>query len=273
MITPDVNANRLVLAGLDWPAWSADLPRLVRGSLGRQQRGHWNTTVANAWGMLAMRAFSARFESTAVAGETSASYGREARKLGWKAGADPAPQSLAWQPAGTPITLTHTGAGAPWAMLRFQAALPLVQPVFNGIKVVRSLVPLEQAVAGTWTRGDVVRVHLEMEAQSDLGWVAIEDPVPAGASILGGGLGNESALLQRGEQRKGWAWPAFEERRFEGYRAYYRFVPKGSWSLDYTVRLNNPGTFQLPATRIEAMYAPETYGESPNAPWVVKPAP
>jgi len=50
-------------------------------------------------------------------------------------------------------------------------------------------------------------------------------------------------------------------------------VPKGSWSLDYTVRLNNPGTFQLPATRIEAMYAPETYGESPNAPWVVKPAP
>jgi alpha-2-macroglobulin len=31
------------------------------------------------------------------------------------------------------------------------------------------------------------------------------------------------------------------------------------------VRLNNPGQFLLPATRVEAMYAPEMFGESPNA--------
>jgi uncharacterized protein YfaS (alpha-2-macroglobulin family) len=47
-------------------------------------------------------------------------------------------------------------------------------------------------------------------------------------------------------------------------------VPKGSFVVEYTVRLNNPGTFRLPPTRVEAMYAPEMFGESPNADWVVR---
>ena len=33
----------------------------------------------------------------------------------------------------------------------------------------------------------------------------------------------------------------------------------------YTVRLNNVGEFALPPTRVEAMYAPEMFGELPNA--------
>ena len=41
------------------------MPRLVRGALGRMQRGRWNTTVANAWGVLALDRFSARFEADA----------------------------------------------------------------------------------------------------------------------------------------------------------------------------------------------------------------
>jgi len=39
------------------------------------------------------------------------------------------------------------------------------------------------------------------------------------------------------------------------------------------VRLNNPGTFQLPPTRVEAMYAPEMFGEIPNADVTVEPSP
>jgi uncharacterized protein YfaS (alpha-2-macroglobulin family) len=65
------------------------------------------------------------------------------------------------------------------------------------------------------------------------------------------------------------SWLAFEERRFDSFRAYYRYVPKGRWSVEYTVRLNNPGEFLLPATRVEAMYAPEMFGELPNAPLTV----
>jgi hypothetical protein len=47
-------------------------------------------------------------------------------------------------------------------------------------------------------------------------------------------------------------------------------VPKGKWIVEYTVRLNNAGEFQLPETRVEAMYAPEMFGEIPNGKVVVK---
>jgi uncharacterized protein YfaS (alpha-2-macroglobulin family) len=37
------------------------------------------------------------------------------------------------------------------------------------------------------------------------------------------------------------------------------------------MRLNNPGTFGLPPTRVEALYAPSSFGALPNAAVVVKP--
>jgi uncharacterized protein YfaS (alpha-2-macroglobulin family) len=102
-------------------------------------------------------------------------------------------------------------------------------------------------------------------------WVVVDEPVPAGASFLGTGLGGQSSVLARGESKSGSAWLAYEERRFDALRSYYRYVPKGTWSVDYTLRLNNPGTFQLPATRVEAMYAPEVMGELPNGALTVEP--
>ena len=102
-------------------------------------------------------------------------------------------------------------------------------------------------------------------------WVVVDDPIPAGATVLGRGLGGDSTLATQGEKREGCVWPAFEERTFESFRAYYRFVPKGRFVVEYTVRLNNPGAFDLPATRVEAMYAPEMFGELPNAAWTVRP--
>jgi uncharacterized protein YfaS (alpha-2-macroglobulin family) len=113
-------------------------------------------------------------------------------------------------------------------------------------------------------------VRLELEAQSDMTWVVVDDPIPAGATVLGSGLGNDSAIGTRGEKAAGWAYPAFQERTFTAFRSYYEFVPKGKWSVEYTVRVNNAGKFNLPPTRVEAMYSPEMFGVLPNAPVEVK---
>jgi uncharacterized protein YfaS (alpha-2-macroglobulin family) len=100
-------------------------------------------------------------------------------------------------------------------------------------------------------------------------WVVVDDPIPAGASILGTGLGRDSQIQSAGERERGWVWPAFKERANDGFRAYYAFVPKGKWSVEYTVRLNNAGQFTLPPTHVEAMYNPEMFGDTPNAPMTV----
>ncbi len=272
MISADSNANRMLLAVLDRPQWREDIPRLVRGALGRQKSGHWNTTVANAWGVLALDKFSAAFESVPVTGTSSVALGADTQSVSWPHPAGAPALQLPWPKGAATLDIRHSGTGAPWALVRATAALPLEKPLFTGFKVKRTLVPVEQQHPGSWTRGDVVRVHLELEAQTDATWVVVDDPIPAGATILGGSLNGQSALLRRDERRSGFAWLAYEERRFEGYRAYYRFVPAGHWSVEYTVRLNDPGTFQLPATRVEAMYAPEMLGELPNAPFTVAPS-
>jgi uncharacterized protein YfaS (alpha-2-macroglobulin family) len=40
--------------------------------------------------------------------------------------------------------------------------------------------------------------------------------------------------------------------------------------VEYTLRLNQAGKFQLPPTRVEALYAPEMFGEIPNPDWEIK---
>jgi hypothetical protein len=272
MISTDSNAVRALLELSDRGEWREDVPRLVRGALGRQQRGHWNTTVANAWGVLAIEKFSAAFESVPVTGESAIRYGTQQEAVRWPRD-DAAPDvKLPWQSGTLPLSVTHRGTGRPWAIVRATAALPLEAPLSTGFAITRTVAPVEQREPGRWSRGDVARVHLEIEAQSDMSWVVVDDPVPGGATVLGTGLGGQSQILTAGERREGWAWPAFEERRFDAFRAYYRFVPKGHFAVEYTVRFDNPGTFLLPATRVEAMYAPEMLGELPNAPLSVEAA-
>jgi len=270
MISPDLNANRVVLSLLNELDWASDLPRMARGALERRQRGHWNTTVANAWGVLAMAKFSARFEVQPVNGTTSATLAGRTSAQTWPQTKDIGPLNFPWPNEKEKLSLTHEGTGKPWITMTSHAAIPLKSMLSTGYRIERSVTPIEQKISGVWSRGDVARVKLTMEAQSDMTWVVVNDPVPAGASIIGSGLGRDSQLLAQGEKRTGYAWPAFEERRFDGFRAYYDYVPKGKWTVEYTIRLNNPGTFSLPATRVEAMYAPEMFGELPNGTMTVK---
>lgn len=272
MINTDVNANRALLSFLDEPSWQPDISRLVRGALGRQQRGHWSTTVSNAWGVLAMKKFSAKFESTPVSGTTSAFFvGKERFDATWSGDEKSAEKTLGWPKGSAPLNLAHSGSGKPWAIMQSLAALPLKQPLFTGYRVERKIIPVSQKTKGEWHKGDVARIHLDVDAQSDMSWVVVNDPIPSGSAILGTGLGGDSQLLTQDEKKQGWVWPAFEERTFDSFHAYYRFVPKGKFSLEYTVRLNNDGAFQLPTTRVEAMYAPEMFSELPNDKFTVMP--
>ena len=114
-----------------------------------------------------------------------------------------------------------------------------------------------------WHRGDVAQVKLEIDADADMTWVVVEDPLPPGAVVLGSGLGGDSSMLASG-LRAATRGPCSTERGFDSYRAYYRYVPKGRFTLRYNVRYNSAGTFALPPTRVEAMYAPEMHGERPH---------
>ncbi|MDH5538839.1 MAG: alpha-2-macroglobulin, partial [Rhizobacter sp.] len=265
MDSADANAARLILAVLEDPDWRDELPRMVVGSLGRQRGGAWMTTTANLWGSLALDKFSAKFESAPVTGKTLASVGGAAAEVDWGRQAEGGMMKLPWPGAAATVNVRQDGSGKPWLSMQGLAAVPLSAPLRAGYTIARSVSAVAQKDKSRWSRGDILRVRLEIEAQSDMSWVVVSDPVPGGATLLGSGLGRDSALATRGERREGSAWAAYEERSFESYRSYYEYLPRGRHVVEYTLRLNNPGRFALPPTRVEAMYAPETFGEAPNA--------
>ncbi|KVT78752.1 alpha-2-macroglobulin [Burkholderia ubonensis] len=295
MTSNETNAARLALEFAGDPAWKDEMPRVTSGLLALQQRGAWQTTTSNALGLLAVERFSRIYESTPVSGTTKVTLGGDERSIAWSsspaasatsaaaASATPATRAAAargvmlpWPRAAQPGTLSvvQNGTGRPWATIESLAAVPLRAPFAAGYRITKTVTPVSPAVKGVLTRGDVVRVRLDIDAQSDMTWVVVNDPVPAGATILGSGLGlgRDSEAATQGEKTADGAWPAFIERDFDGYRAYYDYLPKGKLSVEYTVRLNNVGTFGLPRTRVEALYAPSVYGLWPNPPMTVKPA-
>jgi uncharacterized protein YfaS (alpha-2-macroglobulin family) len=271
MISNDVNAVRAILSLLHSEKWKEDIPRMVQGALGRQIRGAWDLTIANAWGVLAMEKFSNIFESVPVTGMTRATLSRQTETVDWNASSKGKIFKLPWPAKREDLSFSHQGTGKPWLTIQSLAAIPLKEPFSSGYKIKRMVIPVEQKQKNQWSQGDIVRVRLELEAQADRTWVVVSDPIPAGSTILGAGLGRDSRLLTKEEERKGWVWPAFEERSFEAFRAYYEYVPKGKWTVEYTIRLNQAGIFQLPTTRVEALYFPEMFGEIPNKTAEVKP--
>jgi hypothetical protein len=243
----------------------------LNGTLARQQRGAWDLTVANAWGALAVEKFSQTFENTPVGGTTMASLNGSAQEVTWANTPLGSAFTFPWPAQGATLTVEHAGSGHPWVTLEARAAIPLKTPLANGYRITKELTPVAASKPGRFARGDIVHVRLTIEADRDMTWIVVNDPIPAGASHLGTGLAKDAQLPAQKQERHARTMPTFEERAFDGYRAYYEYAPKGTLSVEYTLRLNQSGRFNLPPTRVEALYAPEMFGELPNDMFEVQP--
>jgi uncharacterized protein YfaS (alpha-2-macroglobulin family) len=106
--------------------------------------------------------------------------------------------------------------------------------------------------------------------------VVLADPLPPGATVLGSGLGREATITpseraDEGARGERWPAPTFVERHPTAIHAYWERLPGGRRVFEYLMRLNQPGEFRLPPTRVEAMYQPDVHGETPNPGLAVRP--
>ena len=280
---PDSNAVRLLLAATDAPGWKDDAPKLLSGALARQRAGAWRTTTANLWGALALERFAQRFEAVPVAGRSTLMWAGRSVSHDWQSPPAPGSTRLPWSSAvagavagaasaSSILQAQHSGAGRPWLSLQSLAAVPLQAPLAAGYRIVRTVTTVDGPGKTPWRRGDVQRVRLEIDAVADGAWVVLSDPVPAGATILGSGLGRDASLATRGEnQAPRSVSPSYIERTPAAWRGYFEWLPRGRHVVEYSLRLNASGRFGLPPTRVEAMYAPDSFGEVPNAALEVQP--
>jgi uncharacterized protein YfaS (alpha-2-macroglobulin family) len=265
MTSGDEMAIKTLEAVLGRKGWEDDAGRLMVGVAQRQRKGHWDTTPANAWGAVTVRRFADLYPASAITGTTTVGLAGASASQGWPLPADAAPLRLPL--AAAPMTLAHQGSGAPWATVRVRAAVPLKEPLNAGYRIKRSMHIVKAANKDRLTRGDVVKVRIEITAAAGRTWVIVNDPIPPGATIVGN-LGGQSEMLADQASGSGWQ-PSYVERGRDSWRGYFGWMPAGKHAVEYVVRLNGSGRFTLPATRVEAMYSPAIRGQWPNAPLTV----
>ena len=140
---------------------------------------------------------------------------------------------------------------------------------------------------GTWhvKAGARVRVRLTMVAESQRTHVALVDPLPAGLESLNPSLAvtqsvippaddgvapiDEGVVPAESAAAIGWIvdgwwgrWYEHEQLRDDRTEAFTTFLPAGTYTYSYVARATTPGSFVVPPTRAEEMYAPETFGRS-----------
>ena len=261
MSSGDEAAIKAVIATLGRPGWNDDAAKMMVGVSLRQSRGHWDTTTANAWGAIAARKFGGLYPASAITGSTSLVFGMQTISKAWPLAPEARTASFPLSAASTPLVLTQAGGAGPWATVTVSAAVPLTQPLFAGYKVTKKVEAVTQRVKGQWTRGDVIKVTITVEASAERNWVVINDPIPAGATIIGDAA-NQSTLLNADTTNGG---TSYVERGRDAWKGYFAWMPAGSSTVSYTMRLNGYGSFSMPATRVEAMYSPSINAQLPNA--------
>jgi uncharacterized protein YfaS (alpha-2-macroglobulin family) len=260
MSSGDESAIKAVIATLGRPGWNDDSAKMMVGVALRQSRGHWDTTTANAWGTIAARKFGGLYPASAITGTTTVALGSQSVLKSWPLAADARRASFSLTGPGQLLLKQGSGAG-PWATVSVSAAVPLTKPLNAGYKMTKKVEVVSQRTPGRYTRGDVLKVTITVDASAERNWVVINDPIPAGATIIGD-MANQSTLLQANTGDGA----SYVERGRDAWKGYYAWMPAGTTTVSYALRLNGAGTFSMPATRVEAMYSPAVRAQVPNAP-------
>ncbi len=174
-----------------------------------------------------------------------------------------------------------SGDGRLYYNLHLNAYLPAqsVQATSRGITVQRAYydaacdpttetcLPINSIAAG-----QQVRVELTIIAPTDLLYVVVSDPLPAGAEGIDPNLETNSQTFSGGVENVGqdenlwgwWGWWYFNriEYRDEQVAFYADFLPAGTYLYTYFLQANIPGDYQVMPTLAKQAFFPEVFGRT-----------
>ncbi|MCD6291660.1 MAG: Ig-like domain-containing protein [Anaerolineae bacterium] len=264
-------------------------PNVVRWLMSARKAGHWETTQETAWSLIALT------DWMTATGELQADYTWHVLLNGAELGSGTVNRANLDEPRVLKARVARlladranrlviqrsalegqTGQGRLYYTTRLKYYLPVdaIEAKDRGVIVARRYV-LEDAPERPITQakvGDIIRVELTIIAPSDLHYLVVEDPLPAGAEAIDTSLrtvsktykGAELKTAPAGEEEPWWSrWlPEHTELRDEKVALFATWLPKGTYQYTYQIRASLPGRFLvLPATAYE-MYFPEVWGRS-----------
>ncbi|MCL7451450.1 MAG: Ig-like domain-containing protein [Anaerolineae bacterium] len=285
------------------------LPGTVRWLMAIREEGHWASTQDNAWSLLGLVAYmrasgelqgdftyslSLNGQQMAM-GEVSAENIDESQQLQIEIGRLLVEEGNRLVIERQAPAAGQTGEGQLYysAYLRYYLPAEQIQALDRGIVVARQYSPAETEAGGvaryvdTAQVGDVIQVKLTLIAPTDLYYVVVEDPLPAGFEGVDLSLKTTSVVGEQPTLRNltaeeedrwyrwygwGWWWFSHSEMRDEKVVLFAEYLPRGSYEYTYLMRAGVPGEFHVTPTTAYAMYAPEVFGRSDGGMFTVEPA-
>lgn len=270
------------------------IPKVVSGLLSRQENGRWNNAQENSFILLAMHRYFETFEDVepsfvarAWLGETyvaeSEFEGRTTEQVSTLIPMSEYTRLTTTEDGGSQqLVVSKDGDGRLYYRLGLDYAPADLQldPRDEGFVVERTYEPIgdDDTVSrdenGAWRiePGATVRVRVTMVADARRTNVALVDPLPAGLEPLNPALAVTGVIApdepEEGEieplTRSTWWWSWFDHQNLRDDRAeaFARYLDGGTYEYSYLARATTPGTFVVPPTKAEEIYAPEVFGRS-----------
>lgn len=273
--TPEANAFAVKLLAAVQPD-NPVLPKAIAWLINHRREGqYWASTKQTAMVVYGLTDY------LKATGELKPDYsvevrvnGREVLKRRFTA-ADallPAPPTVripeADLPTGaTSISVSKAGEGRLYWSARAEYHQPVTEPIGDSrIRLEREyfrLVPERtdnrivyrlQPLEGALQPGDVVAVRLTLNA-GDLGYLVVEDPIPAGAEFI------ERDDLYEVQGAPDWFRWWFTRREFHDDRVAIFQTSSSQRAMDYfyLLKIVNPGVFKVSPARAGPMYQPEAF--------------
>ncbi|MGQ9467058.1 MAG: Ig-like domain-containing protein [Anaerolineae bacterium] len=261
-------------------------PGAVRWLMRARTADHWETTQETAWALIALT------DWLLATRELEGNYAWGVRVNGREIGSGRvtpdkvqevtelrvAIRDLLLDQANRVEIARGEGPGPLYYTLHLRGYLPVeeVQALNRGIVVGRVYERAdcrEDCRPVTEARvGDLLRVRLTLIAPTDLNYVVVEDPFPAGADPVDTSLRTASVVGERPEfartdgdwKRWGWGWWWFADAdlRDEKLVLFATELPRGTYEYTYLLQVGLAGEYRvLPATAYE-MYFPEVMGRT-----------
>ena len=258
-LTPDdvKSASWAVLAMLELDPKDSRLPAFVQYLADRRdvKSGHWETTEMNAHALLALSAYYRMRSDTQGKPELSM------RRDGQAAETMTAKKKKTITGGGN-VSISNTGSGTAYVTMSCLSLPDPAQPEeSNGIGIERRFLGADGKDIGlnSLTRGDlaIVELTLKPETNRDYADLVVEDLLPACFEPDTAPVTKESFAWLDATGNVPWELRRdIRDDRVQIFSRKFRVEAGKTVRAHYAVRVVSAGTFVLPGTSVEAMYAP-----------------
>lgn len=284
----DLRSNALLVMALERTRPSDPLlPKLVAAMMADRREGHWGNTQDNAFALLALAGHFVRTEANAgpvtvkVLLDGAVLLERRFEGKGLSPASLSLPMAHVKAAHGKRLEILREGGDGPlyWTLSLQHAPAEIPRRgLDHGLRLDRRYVFAEGPRAGELARdvqaGDLLRVELTLQSDTDQRYIAIDDPLPAGVEPVLLSLATSRGTVGDEAGGDGYDWsPAVfnhTEQRDDRVNVFADWLPKGTHTHSYLVRATTHGSFLAPAAFAHAMYSPQIAGRSDAHEMVVR---